>query len=257
MTTQIVNKLTPEQEAQVPIWKARWLKIGRACKRTNKKKMTAAINALYEDLGLAAPIIVFGASPKAMITSAMVMQGLDPTNKEQYNEILNDAWFIQWWSGWRVFYLFCQEVVGIKYDAQDSKKLAVWIDLCKHVHAFVAYSGYCFVSDYPTFLIRDSSNRLHSLNGPALEYTDGTAVHCIEGTKYKTKESFLAAGGKNWSDRTVDLSLPEVETILPLRLALSASDTTFRAGLPTVPPSIMHSRAVDVVNVTTTMMSHV
>lgn len=236
MTTEYtINKLTPEQEAEIGIWKERWLKIGRSCKRTNKKMMTASINALYKNLGLDSPTIVFCRNPREMVISSLVMRGLDPEDKKLYNESLNDAWFIQWWSGWRVFYLFCQEVLGIKYDPADSEKLMVWIDLCKYVHAFLAFNTHCFVSDYPYFLSWNDRNRLHSTNGPALAYHGGVFIHAIDGIKYKTEESFIAAGGKNYDSTVPDMDLTGVE-FYTSKLSLAISPGSSISSPPFAPP---------------------
>lgn len=214
-TTHKIEKLTPEQEKEVEVWKERWLAIGRATQTDrpditeNQKLAEKALIALYADLGFAPPNFIHVESPKQMcslpeivksmkakggddwktVTYETLMKSFEKMGKEidkaKYNENLNNSWFIQWWSGWRVFYLFCEEVLGIKYDPADSKKLHIWIELCRNVHAFLAYDTHCFVSAYPTHLSWDTRNRLHAEDGPALAYSDGQEVYASGGIRIK------------------------------------------------------------------------
>lgn len=210
MTTYNIDKLTPEQEKEVEVWKEVWLAKGRLHGPGvgNREKSMEALIELYKDLGFEAPIFVFGKSPKEMCSFAELVKGMsdkeakDVTEeslrallaetggipKTAYNENLNNSWFIQWWSGWRVFYLFCREVLGLVYEEADSRKLDIWIGLCEFVHAFLAYDTHCFVSDYPTILKWDNRNRLHSEDGPALAYADGLEIFAAAGTRIKDPE---------------------------------------------------------------------
>lgn len=215
MSQYKIDKLTPEQEALVPKYQEEWLGIGRSTvsmydRKTGLQDMYRSINNLYADLKHKQPRIIRCRSPREMCNIAEILKGLwgdgkkvDPRfwdlikdekelrklaeghviNKDKYNENLNNSWFIQWWAGWRVFYLFCREELGIKYSKEDSKKLDVWIDLCRHVHAFLAFEEVCLVSDFPTVLSWDARNRLSAERGPALAYSDGLEIFVTGGTK--------------------------------------------------------------------------
>ena len=189
-----VDKLTPEQEAMIPSIRDRWSRIGRYTGETNQAVAEQCLIDLYLDLGQTKePKIKFFPSPKAMILQILKDQNIE-YSKEAYNKILNEeVWFIQWWAGWRVFYKFCMDTLGIQYDLKDERKLRVWTNLCMNVHAFAAYDGIVYYSDYPCHLECDKHNRLSSTTGPALAYRDGLEVHALGGDRFKDVEEWKKA----------------------------------------------------------------
>lgn len=199
-----VDKLTPEQEAMVPSVRDRWLRIGRYTGETNQAVAEQCLIDMYLALGQTKePEIKFFSSPKAMILQILKDQGIK-YSKEAYNKVLNEAWFIQWWAGWRVFYKFCADILGIQYDLKDERKLRVWINLCMNVHAFVAYDGVVYYSDYPCRLEWDERNRLSSTTGPALAYRDGLEIYALGGDGFKDIEK--------WKKAAAEASRPSSET---------------------------------------------
>ena len=51
----MITKLTPEQEALLPVYNAKWLAIGLSCERVQKVPARRAIKLLYKCGGLPAP----------------------------------------------------------------------------------------------------------------------------------------------------------------------------------------------------------
>ena len=62
-----ITKLTPEQEAIIPIVKHKWIEIGLDTKPENKEAVIAAINSLYFNLGLQPPGTIEWLDPKTML----------------------------------------------------------------------------------------------------------------------------------------------------------------------------------------------
>ena len=53
--------------------------------------------------------------------------------------------------------------------------------LLSGVYDMVQLEGICFVSDMPTFIKQDQSNRLHNVDGVAVEFSDNFGLHYIHG----------------------------------------------------------------------------
>jgi hypothetical protein len=62
-----IEKLTPEQEAYLPVFRDEWIKIGLSTERVDKDRATAAIKALYAAAGEAEPVVMHFDSPMQCI----------------------------------------------------------------------------------------------------------------------------------------------------------------------------------------------
>lgn len=55
----LIEKLTPEQEALIPVYREKWRQIALCTQAVEPQKAVAAINAAYSLIGLSKPEIVF------------------------------------------------------------------------------------------------------------------------------------------------------------------------------------------------------
>jgi hypothetical protein len=98
-----------------------------------------------------------------------------------------DGFGQEWWgqhdSYWIAFYLFCRDVFGIKYNAQNSFDLDLWRDVAQSCCWWWCYQNYVIVSERPTIVRLDDREVLHSEDGPALQFLDGWAVHSWHGVR--------------------------------------------------------------------------
>jgi hypothetical protein len=60
---KIIDKLTPEQEAKIPDFIAKW--VAQASEPTNRIKATKSVKDMYRSMDQKEPIIIFGQSPYA------------------------------------------------------------------------------------------------------------------------------------------------------------------------------------------------
>ena len=67
MSTKLIDKLTPEQEALIPVYRGKWRAI--ACKTgpIDRKKAAESVKAAYAALGEQEPEIVYSDSPFAAL----------------------------------------------------------------------------------------------------------------------------------------------------------------------------------------------
>jgi len=63
----LIEKLTPEQEALIPVYRERWRKIALSTERIDREKAAEAVKAVYKFMGFDEPEIVFFDSPYAAL----------------------------------------------------------------------------------------------------------------------------------------------------------------------------------------------
>ena len=64
---------------------------------------------------------------------------------------------------------------------EDPAHIRELIDVAIHCHWFLVSEGFCYLSRKPIRLMIDELNNAHSLSGPAISYSDGFSIHCING----------------------------------------------------------------------------
>jgi hypothetical protein len=73
----MITKLTPKQEAQIPVYIDKYVKL--ASQPTDRTKATQAVHNMYESMGEEKPIVIFGQSPFATAVMAAIFFGLKGT----------------------------------------------------------------------------------------------------------------------------------------------------------------------------------
>ncbi|MBE9208106.1 hypothetical protein IQ244_16545 [Nostoc sp. LEGE 06077] len=67
----LIEKLTPEQEALIPVYREKWRKIALSTERIDREKAAEAVKEIYKHINLDEPEIIFCASPyEALIHSS-------------------------------------------------------------------------------------------------------------------------------------------------------------------------------------------
>ena len=199
-----IESLTPEQAALLPQFRSEWFRWGTCTERADRAKAEAAILAMRSEIGIATkPIFVWCQSPA---TSLLALQVLKSEQWRRYisdlrgklpNELgdsLGDSlgaslWASLWasrgseWWGqheayWILFYLFCRDVLGTKYDAKRSRQLDMWRDIAQSCCWWWCYENYVVISERPTVCrMTEQEGRLHCEDGPALAFADGYSLY--------------------------------------------------------------------------------
>jgi len=180
-----IKELTPEQKAEMVVWRKRWFDIGSCCDPADKPKAEAAISKMYELIGQTAPKFIWCKSPlDANREIHRYSKGL-PADHSLEGEDIEIQGAYQWGqmdSYWISFYLFCRDVVGVEYSEKDSETLDLWSEIAQSCGWWWPYEGVCFVSDRPLAVHWEDDRdppRIHNPNGPAVEYRDGFKVYAI------------------------------------------------------------------------------
>lgn len=163
-----IDKLTPEQEAQLEVYRDKWIKIGLSTDRIDPAQAEEAVKLMYKCGGLNPPDrIVFANGP----LHAKTFLG---DNSVTYSCVYGSHE-----ASWLSFYDFMQNEVGIDFEGKLDGLWAV-AKTCGWVSC---YDTLAVIQDRPTVIKMDDDNRLHCENGPAILYADGFAVYSWHGTR--------------------------------------------------------------------------
>lgn len=166
-----IEKLIPEMEAAIPVYKERWINIGLCTDPADRPRAEKAIVKMYESGGLEPPKeIVWTESPGALIAAA----------KEKYPEDdpLSGCIYGCHDANWLAFYEYFREVCGL---VEETEPLLGLTELARSAGWAIPYKDICWVSERPKTLKRDDQGRLHDLEGPAVEYPDGWTLYSVRG----------------------------------------------------------------------------
>ncbi|MEH1970354.1 MAG: DUF6745 domain-containing protein [Nostoc sp.] len=83
----LIEKLTPEQEALIPVYRDKWRAIALSTERINREKATEAVKAAYVTIGFEEPEIIFCDSPYVGIKIVIQKQLKHRLNTEFYKQL--------------------------------------------------------------------------------------------------------------------------------------------------------------------------
>jgi len=183
-----ITELTPAQEAQLDVYRDKWLAIGLSTERTDFEAAKIVVAQAYAAAGLPAPQrYLYAKSPLDAIEVLKNYEPLDPKEsyanakdkKAKVSEYINSMSFGSHDAGWLSFYEFFRDVC----DLDCCKPLDGLIALAK-VSGWVAmYDEVAVIQDRPGAIHFDEEKRLHCETGPAIEYHDGNGVYSWHGTR--------------------------------------------------------------------------
>lgn len=186
------TNLTQAQIAKIPDYVDKYLKIGLDTTTTNKQKAEEAIKEHYALQGYEEPLIVWEPSPKKgaqlaaqiashpqgnELTAKEVLETLPQVTEEQIRSIASSANYGSFNAYWVAYYNFVADVVEQKPD----KILNVVNKITEECGVYWTFTKIVVMTEKPVKIML-KNNKLHCLDGMALQYSDGTGVYAIEGT---------------------------------------------------------------------------
>ena len=151
-----ISSLTAEQEAQLPVYRDKWLEIGLSTEPLDEEEAIASVKALYTSAG--------EKEPKVTI--------VDGVKDFSYSDI----WTGQFSAHWLGFYEFFNDNFGICPEIEPLIRVA------KACGSVSLLDGEAIISRRPE-VIRMENKVLHCENGPSVSYADGTEVYSWQGTR--------------------------------------------------------------------------
>lgn len=174
----MLTSLTPEQEARLPEFRDKWIKIGLCTDTIDFEKATAAVHLAYKCAELEPPReIRFSRSPKECIEQQMEehqKRDISITKNECAQHQVYGFSEAPWLSIYD-FYIIACEVEGL--DAIQGL-----IEVAKTCGWWAPYDEMAFVQDRPQEIHIENSV-LHKDLGPAISYRDGYAIYALNGIK--------------------------------------------------------------------------
>lgn len=102
----------------------------------------------------------------------------EQVSREERNlQLLWPACYGQHEAGWISFYTFFQDNTAVEFRKFDGLRSQLALGWCW------LYQDIAIVTERPSLLRRDESNRLHSANGQAITYPDGWGFWCWHGVR--------------------------------------------------------------------------
>ena len=195
----MIEKLTPEQEVKLPFYRDMWLSdFFNYRLLPTYEEVKESMEELYEFCGFSKPEVLLVSSPLQCQVEARKLTG-DADTYHAFSSYGNYSDI-----SWLAFYYFFQEECGIGH--KDLNKVIKW---AKTAYTSIQLEKACIVSKFPTKILRNETNEMHSIEESAISWEDGYELFYING-KNISKENFHAINNKNFSMKTF-LELPNEE----------------------------------------------
>ncbi len=159
----IIEKLTPEQEAMLPVYEKKWLEIGLSTERANKEKAEDAIKKIYTKEGHDLPEFVWFNSPFEIV------EFFKKNHPDLVSEIMDGWIYGNHEAHWLAFYQYF--LVECKLEC--CKPIEDFVEIAKYMSWWLPYDTHCFCSEKPIKIEKLEDGTLHCENGPAIAYLDG------------------------------------------------------------------------------------
>ena len=178
-----IDKLTPEQEAKIPEYLDRFLKIGLSTEPCNRAEAEAAIAESYKFMNLKPPSrFIWCDSPfEGVKIAAQLAHDREEVTKEEISDQISKASFGSLAAYWVGFYSFVANELPVKHD----NLINVVERIIKNTGVYWTFEDAVVISEKPkTIHLKDE--KLHNTEGMALEYRDGTGVYSVDGVRQRS-----------------------------------------------------------------------
>ena len=200
MERKMINSLTQEQIDSFPAYVEKWLTIGLSTEPLDFERAKAAVIKCYEIAELPPPKYFYRF--ESPYSAAMAATLLKSTGAQVWDQVWAQVWDqVGDQVGAQVGAQVRAQVGAQVYGAHDSEWLAFYdfmlselkIKECKKLNGLMELARYCgwwapyenavILQDRPSKIKFDDQKRLHSEDGPSIEYRDGFSVYSWHGTR--------------------------------------------------------------------------
>lgn len=167
------NDLTDEQKALFPVYRDKWIAIGKSCEPCDLEKSKHYARLAYSAAGLVCPEVFY------LVDSPLAAAELEAKLQNKKTLSISNQAFGYHEAGWLSYYDFMLEVLNIEV----CKKLEGLIGLAKNCGWWSPYDDCVIFQHRHDELHTDENFRLHNESGPAVKYRDGYSVWAINGIR--------------------------------------------------------------------------
>lgn len=190
----MIDKLTPQQEAAIEVYRQRYLAYGLSTERLDRDRVTPLIHRMYARINLAAPDVRFCDSPKACYDAAKLA---DPKSKEDSMPLS----FGGLDGYWVAFYDYLINELKLTVEQQLLNDFLLMREYTEYGGNIVAHKNVCWVSERPIAIRLDAEQRPHADGMLAVEYADGWGFYANHGLRLPKK--YGAVPIKDWSAKWI------------------------------------------------------
>ncbi len=192
---QKIDKLTPAQEALLPVYEKKYLDIGLSTTPCDRPRAEKALKESYAYLKLAEPRVIWADSPfKGAKIAAALLEGKpckelyeiapDLCEGEAFQEILKEeiqkqgdaASYGSFDAYWVSFYSFIANELPVKKD----NLIDIINEIVLNTGVYWTFDDIIVATEKPV-AIHMKDKKLHCLTGKALEYRDGSGLYAVNG----------------------------------------------------------------------------
>lgn len=200
---EVISSLTPAQEAQIPVYRERFRQIGLSTRPTDRVKAEDAIRRAYAYLAKSGtdvkdPEILWAESPMAgAVLAAQHAKGDYTVTNKEIQEQASLASYGSFEAYWVSVYAFIAEQLPVQKD--ELAQIAV--DIVEECGVYWTFEDLVILTPKPT-IIKMNDSKLHSADGPALQYPNGDGLYAIDGQiKNSLMEVMLAIKNTDGGDK--------------------------------------------------------
>lgn len=167
---KVITELTPEQEAQLPIYRKKHLDMFFNYKPIDEKIAKDFVNMVYSFAELELPKHIYIVeTPKQAQDLANKLCGTE--KNPQYYEF--GSYMNAWDLGWLSYYSYVNEVLDI--DLGDDYPWYYKGLTGSHIYDSIQFDKACILVELPK-VIKRKADRLHCSDGPAISFGDGSDI---------------------------------------------------------------------------------
>jgi len=172
----MIEKLTTEQEAKIPEYIEKWVKIGKSTEQCSVEKTHEIINDFYKHVqNFPPPEIVIKSSPKACWEYIQEQTGMKMDFVMPYLTGSFDANIFS-------YYDYLIDVLKINVNENIKKLYTIWKQTT-NLGIIYVFDDVCIVSKKPISIHTNTNGDLHCEDGPALEYEDDLKIWSLNGVR--------------------------------------------------------------------------
>lgn len=182
---KMIESLTPEQEAMTSVYEKQYRDIQMSVDPTDKAKAENAVRRSYAYIAQTQsdispnPEFIWADSPmKGARLAAETLKGSKNITTEELQAQAEQASYGSFEAYWVSVYAF----IGYELPVEKDELLDIVVDIVKHCGAYWTFNNLVIMTPKPS-KIEVLDGKLHSINGPALQYSNGDAIYAYKGER--------------------------------------------------------------------------
>lgn len=189
--SEVIDKLTPEQEAQIEVYLNKWLSLGYKTEAMDVEKAKAAVDFIYTKLlNLPTPPIHIVQSPlEGQILCNKLARNVDARNLQpgetlEYYEMARSNW-------WMSSYAFYDYVLHVLFPEKSDEfpLFNEFLEHSHHLHFLWTFDEAAIICDFPSVInVEPVEGKLTATQTSSVVYRDGYEIFCYEGESMPKEE---------------------------------------------------------------------